>query len=40
MDRSEVMAAMEDGRIQAGFSVIALQWLALNIDRVTRSWVK
>jgi ADP-ribose pyrophosphatase len=39
MDRSKVMTAIEDGRIQAGFSVIAIQWLALNIDRVTRSWV-
>jgi ADP-ribose pyrophosphatase len=39
MDRSKMMTAIEDGRIQAGFSVIALQWLALNIDRVTRSWV-
>jgi ADP-ribose pyrophosphatase len=34
MDRLEAMAAIEDGRIQAGFTVVTLQWLTLNIERV------
>jgi ADP-ribose pyrophosphatase len=39
MDRAEVMEAIEDGRIQAGFTVVALQWLALNHIKVTSEWL-
>jgi ADP-ribose pyrophosphatase len=35
MDRADAMTAIEDGRIQAGFTVVALQWLALNLQKRT-----
>jgi len=40
MDRTEVMSALEDGRIQAAFTVVALQWMALNLDRVRATFTQ
>ena len=34
----EALAALEDGRIDNAASIIALQWLALNRERVRRTW--
>jgi hypothetical protein len=29
---------LQDGRIESGISIIALQWLALNRDWLRREW--
>jgi ADP-ribose pyrophosphatase len=35
----EALAALDDGRIDNAASIIALQWLALNRDKVRERWV-
>jgi ADP-ribose pyrophosphatase len=35
----EAYRMVEDGRIESGISIIALQWLALNRDRLRREWL-
>ena len=39
MPFSEVMATLNDGRINAGPAIIALQWLALHRDEIRMSWL-
>ena len=34
----EALAALDDGRIDNAASIIALQWLALNRDKVRERW--
>jgi len=38
LDFGTAMQALEDGRINAATTVIALQWLALNRERVRERW--
>ena len=38
MPVDEALAMLKDGRIVNGKSIIALQWLALNYERVKRAW--
>lgn len=38
MPASEALDAVADGRIHAANAVIALQWLALNRDRLRKAW--
>ena len=35
----EALAALEGGRLRNAVTIIALQWLALNHDRLRRSWL-
>ena len=34
----EALAALDDGRIDNAASIIALQWLALNRDKLRERW--
>ena len=36
----EALAALEEGRLRNAVTIIALQWLALNRERVRRSWLE
>jgi len=38
MTLDEALSAIENSEIQAGYSVVALQWLALNQDKVLEAW--
>ena len=38
VDFRDALLAIEQGRIQAGYTVVALQWLALNQDSVVEQW--
>ncbi|MBT6426569.1 MAG: NUDIX domain-containing protein, partial [Rhodospirillaceae bacterium] len=39
MPFADVMAALDDGRINAAPAIVALQWLALHREQIRRQWL-
>ncbi|NRA82833.1 MAG: ADP-ribose diphosphatase [Gammaproteobacteria bacterium] len=39
MNRTDALKALESGEIKNGASIIGLQWLALNVDKLNQQWL-